>query len=322
MSDFDLRTCFERFNAVCQQKFKRTYNFRALEKEYEQLRAGKRHLAARDVLKLFDSSKTPFHRYWQKPGEKELDQALARERVTLAPLAADGRVIVERLLGVLHSIGVTSLVLRFTHPDRFGIFSTPVASLLQIHRPSTVELYLAFCAELREWQQHFGLSSVADTETGLWTFYELTKGPEESSEADRARADFDRDIWVQRRRAAQVLRPFLQKYGALELARILAEENPKLAGKIAGEEYERLLHCAARRFYRGMKLGVKGAMEIFFRRLEEDGHIRLADTTLLRRTWETRNRAVHGERGLTEEEVEIMIETIERLCLPWDAPSG
>ena len=313
---FDLQTYLALFPEVCRQKFQRPYSFRALEKDYEQLRTGKRWLVARDVVKIFDPTRTPFARYWQKPNEKELDQSLKIRRLMLAPLPADSRELVERLLGVFHNTGVVSLVLRFVHPDRFGIFSTPVVNLLQIHRPTAVELYLAFCDELREWQRHFRLASVAETEMALWAFHQQARGPELTPETEQARREFDADIWIQRRRIAQALRPFLEKYGPLEFARILLEEHPKLAGKIAGEEYERLLRRAARQS--GVKLGVKGSIEILFDRLEHDGRISLEQKTLLRRVWEGRNAAVHPEAGLTPEEVEVMIDTIERICLAWD----
>lgn len=238
---FDLQTYLDRFADVCRRKFQRAYSFRALEKDYEQLRTGKRWLVARDVVKIFDPARTPFARYWQKPNERELDEELKNRRLMLAPIPADSRETVERLLGVFHNTGVVSLVLRFVHPDRFGIFSTPVVNLLQIHRPTAVELYCAFCDELREWQKHFRLASVAETEMALWAFHQQTRGPELTPEAEQARHEFDAEVWIQRRRIAQALRPFLEKYGPLEFARILLEEHPKLAAKIAGEEYERLL---------------------------------------------------------------------------------
>jgi len=312
---FDLNTCFERFNAVCQQKFKRVYNFRALEKDFEQLRGGKRWLVARDILKLFDPARTPFGQYWPEPRERDLDAALKRDHLYMAPAPSD-RELIERVLALVHNIGIVSLVLRFVHPDRFGIFSTPVVNLLQIHRPTTVELYMAFCDELREWQKHFRLSSVADTGTALWTFHEMAKSADHSPESAAARAAFDADVWVQRRRAAQALRPFFKKYGPLELARILVEEHPKLAGKVAGEEYERRLRDIARRM--GLRLGVKGSTEILFDRLEQNGYITLEQKTLLRRIWATRNKSVHPVATLSHEEVENMIDTIEHICLAWD----
>jgi len=316
---FDLRSYLDRFPEVCKKKFGRTYSFSSLEKKFEQLRSGKRWLVAKDVLNVFDPAQTAFARYWPKPVERELDQALKNAHLMLGPLPADARDLVERALGVFQNIGVVALVLRFVHPDRFAVFSTPIMNLLQVYRPRTEEVYLAYCDELRVWKEHFQLPSVASTETALWTYHQLTVDGPEASDAVSARAAFDADIWIQRRRVAQVLRPFLNKYGPLELARILVYEDPNLAGMISGVEYERLLRFAARRLCGGLKLYVKGAVEILFDRLLEGGRISLGDRTLLRRAWSTRCAAVHPESSLTSEEVENMIDIIERICRPWES---
>ena len=199
-----------------------------------------------------------------------------------------------RALNVLHSIGIVSLTLRFVHPDRYGVFSTPIMNLLQVHRPRTIDLYLAYCEELRAWKEHFRMESVADTETALWTYHELVAGETHAGEISTSHAEFDADVWIQRRRVAQVLRPFLRNYGPLELARILVEEEPKLAGKIAGEEYERLLRGAARELCGGMNLNVRGAIDILFNRLADDDYISLEDKAQLDKAWRIRNAAVHA----------------------------
>lgn len=318
MTGFDLRNYLERFAEVCEGEFGRKYNFRLLEKDFSYLRRPEQWLSAKHVLSLFDERKTPFARYWQKPNAKELDAILSRRRLRLALPSDDSRdrELVQSLLDALHNMGTASLVLRFTHPDRFGTFSTPIVHLLQIQRETTLDLYLAYCEELRAWAQHFEMRSVAETEMGLWAFHKLAAGSPRIAADPEARAAFDRDVWVQRRRAAQVLRPFLQKYGPLELARILAEEHPRLAGKIAGEEYERCLRGVARRF--NVTLGVRGAVDILFDCLEQNGYITPEEKTLLRRVWGIRNKAVHPAEEITLEEVENMIDTIERTCLPWE----
>ena len=319
MPDFDLRSYLDRFPEVCRKKFGRTYSFQSLEKKFEQLRSGKRWLVAKDVLNIFDTAQTAFARYWPRPMERELDQTLKKAHLMLGPLPADAHGLVQRLLGIFQNIGIVSLVLRFVHPDRFAVFSTPIMNLLQVYRPRTVDVYLAYCDELGVWKEHFKLPSVASTETALWTYHELTIEEMAASDTVSVRTAFDADIWIQRRRVAQVLRPFLDKYGPLELARILVYEDPSLAGMIAGVEYERLLRFAARRLCGGLRLYVKGATEILFDRLLEGGHISLGDRALLRRAWSARCAAVHPENTPTSEEVENMIDIIERICRPWES---
>ncbi len=317
MPTLDLQAYLAEFPAVCKKKFGRTYNFRHLERDFEQVGAGQRWLAARDVVKLFDPNNTPFARYWPKPTEKELDAMLKAQRLMLAPMPPHPLELVQKLLAVLHNTGVVSIILRFACPERFGIFSTPVLHLVQVQRPKTAELYLAYCEELDRWRQHFRMASVAETEMALWTFHELTSTPTVDVNGDRARQQFEGDVWVQRRRVAQVLRPFLNRYGALELARILTEEDPNLAGKIAGEEYERLLRVAARRFYPAVELK-EGWAKSIIDRLGNDGHITLEQLALLHRIWEIRNHAVHATSRPSSEEVESMVNCIEAVCVPWE----
>ena len=319
MPGIELKSYLDCFPEICKQKFGRSYVFRTLEKKFEPLCTGNRWLAAKDVLNIFDPTATPFGRYWPKPNEKELDQVLKKSRLVLGPAPANPRDLVRRALDVLHSIGIVSLVLRFVHPDRFGVFSTPIMNLLQVHRPRTIELYVAYCDELRAWKEHFRLESVADTETALWAYHELVADETRQTDVSSAHAAFDADVWIQRRRVAQVLRPFLRNYGPLELARILVEEEPKLAGKIAGEEYERLLRVAARELCGGMNLNVRGAIEILFDRLAEDGFISIEDKAQLDKAWRVRNAAVHAGRPPDPEQVDNMIDAIERICRPWEA---
>lgn len=319
MAAFHLRAYLDRFPEVCEKEFGQKYDFRAIERDFSYLRDGKSWLSAKHVLSLFDSRRTPFAHYWQRPDEKELDRVLSSKRLRLGPLADCSREeeLIRSLLDVLHNGGTASLVLRFVYPERFGTFSTPVLHLLGIQRETTIEHYRAYCEELREWQKHFGMKSVAETDTALWTFHKVATGSKAIPADETARHAFDADIWIQRRRVAQVLRPFFQKYGPLELARILAYEQPKLAGKIAGEESERLLRRASLRFYGRHFLERKGAADALIDQLTHDGHVSLPQRTELRRIWAVRNQAVHPEGQPTPEAVENMIDAIERICLPW-----
>lgn len=316
---FQLSAFVDRFNEVSRQKFGCTYDFSVLEAHFREHATGKRHLTAKDVGKLFSADNTPFAKYWPRPHSKVLEERLTTERVYVGPLKDNGEALVQRLLPVFHEIGTVSLLLRFVHPQRFGILSTPVTHLLLVTRPSTVDLYLAYCDELARWCEHFRLTSVAQTDMALWTYAELVKLADDDSDATKARRQFDEDLWVQRERAAQVIRPFFRHYGRLQLAQILLDEDPIIAGKIAAEEYERLLTVASTEFLGRPLPSKKGAPECLIEELGAKRHIRPEDKVELQRVWDTRNKVVHpaGERA-QREEVEVMIDLIQRICVPWE----
>jgi hypothetical protein len=316
---FKLSSYLPIFQKICEQKFGRTYDLDAIEAHFREHATGKRHLTSKDVGKIFSTDNTPYGKYWQRPHAKLLDEVLTKERLYVGPLTKDSKALVQRLLGVFHNIGTSSLVLRFVHPDRFGIFSTPVIHLLQVTRPATVDLYFAYCDELARWCQHFGLPSVAQTETALWTFAETAKLADIDAVAAKARREFDDDMWVQRERAAQVLRPFFKKYGRLQLAQILLDEDPILAGKIAAEEYERLLAMASWHLRQRPLPRERGAAEGLLEELAIKGYIRPEDKIELQRVWQTRNKVVHPSGKRPERaEVEVMIDFIQRICVPWE----
>jgi hypothetical protein len=205
VAGFRLRAYLDRFPEVCEREFGQKYNLRALEKDFSYLRYEKSWLSAKHVLSLFDPRRTPFAHYWQRPDEKGLDKILSKRHLCLA-LPADGsrdEELIGRLLDVLHNAGTASLVLRFTYPERFGTFSTPLAHPLYIQRETTTEHYRAYCEELREWQKHFEMASVTETETAVWTFHKLATGSRKINADESVRHQFDADLWIQRRRLAQ-----------------------------------------------------------------------------------------------------------------------
>jgi hypothetical protein len=318
----NLRSYLERFDEVCRSKFKRAYRFEDLEKDFAYLRKESQWLTASHVEKLFEPRNTPFALYWPQPNLKELDLTLRAQRLRLAPLSADPRVLISRLLAVFHNIGTASLLLRFTYPERFSVFSTPVINLLQVQRPSSTELYVAFCEELALWREHFRLRTVAEAEMALWAYQQVASDAQRAGEGATAVARaLEDDVWAQRRRAAQVLRPFLENYGNLELARILAEESPKLAAMIAGEEYERRLRSAAARYY--PSLSTRGGPWAYnlINLMVQDGHVALEERLRLSQIWDMRNSAVHADDKpsvqLDALAVERMIDSIESICDRW-----
>jgi hypothetical protein len=116
------------------------------------------------------------------------------------------------------------------------------------------------------------------------------------------------------------VRPFLRRYGRLQLAQILVDEDAELAGKIAAEEYERLLGVASVKFCGRRLSRNKGAAEQLIDELERKRKISLAE---LRRAWETRNATIHpGGNPPTREALDVMIDRILSICANWDRSQG
>lgn len=308
----DLKAYLKRFHEMGDRR----YDFSAIEKRFAPLRDGKKWLTADDVLWVLHPDNAPFGDYWPVPSKKHLDQ-LSKKRLRLGLDSQSKENLVRKLLGVLHNTGVTSIILRCTHPDCFGVFSTPVLNVLQLSRNSTVEIYLAYCDELAEWKSHFHLSSVAEVEMAITALEQVIKHGGKESEA--AQNDFQEDLWVQRRRAANVVRPFLKEFGPLPLARILVDEHPRIAGMIAGAEYERLLGVASARFLERELTYEDGANAVLLGELQYRGKISRGQRVKLNEVWEIRNKAVHG-RELPPPAIAVnrMIDNIEKICGSWE----
>jgi hypothetical protein len=307
----DLSACLQAYH----ERF--PYDPAAIEKRFEDHRAGRKSLTASDVRFLFHSNNAPFGNYWPEPNKKILDQLSRR------PLRLDSRLqdekdkedLVRRLLGVVHDIGVASVILRFVHPNCFGVFSSPVHALLLVNRRSVLELYLAYCDELIAYKEKFHLSSVAEVEMALTGLYEIMKG--EGVDSEDAQREFQKHIWVQRKRAENVVRPFLRGRGKLELAKILVREDPSLAAMIAREEYDRRLQYASRKYRQCELPREKDAGTKLLDWLECKDRITLADKRNLKRVYRVCSEAVHARSKPSAEKVDRMIDAIEKICKDW-----
>ena len=319
MSHFELKSYLEAFPGICKARFNRAYDFTALEYECSRLGTGERHLSARDIQKMLDPMRTPFATYWHPPDHKTLDAQLSKLRIKVGPFASDEdvRSRIQSLLPLLHSIGLVSIVFRFADPGNFGIFSTPVISVLCVQRPNTPDAYLAYSEELRRWRDHFKMGTVAETEIALWVYQHMANDPD-TRIAEKHLRRFQADVWVQRRRVAQTIGPFLRDFGALELASILLYEDPNLAGKIVAEEYEARLLAAKSKYLPKLKMKLGWAESLLTYLVTT--HVILPEQKIaLDEVWDLRNKSVHAGEAPTAEEVEKMIRVVREYCSGWSS---
>lgn len=93
----------------------------------------------------------------------------------------------------------------------------------------------------------------------------------------------------------------------------------RLAGMIAGAEYERLLGVASLRFLGHELTSEDGANAQLLRELQFRSKISKGQRVRLNEVWEIRNKAVHGrELPPPATAVNRMIDNIERICGSWE----
>lgn len=152
----------------------------------------------------------------------------------------------------------------------------------------------------------------------LWAYHEVTVSPLQGRGVEKARRGFENDLWIQRRRLEQVISPFVDNHGPVELARILCERHSRIAAMLAGVEFERLLRLkwrsACTRDMHKQKVGA----DSIIKELAKQSVIDWAEERRLAAAWAVRNKAVHPDSTLSREEVDEMISCIESICFDWE----
>ena len=230
--------------------------------------------------------KTTWHLQWKTLSEKDL---------------------VQQLHGVFRQIEPVSMVLRFIDPIRYGIISSPVATILGV-RPQrkATDTYETYLNSLRDVGRERGFGRTADVEMGLWA---LQVGALDGflPEAQRGtlKESYNRDVRLRQMETRNLTVHLFCENTKLKVAESLLGTNVPLAGQIAGIEFEQLVGKrvrSARSVRRGMTLSE------LINRLEPS---RLRPR--LHRARAIRNDAIHERDKVTKEGVEFLIEMARKV---------
>ena len=119
--------------------------------------------------------------------------------------------------------------------------SHSLASQLYITATDLPEFYLKYCLELKAWSEYEWPTksrlTVEDAEYALWTWYRIAYKSEDPKQRNKARREFRRDSWVQKRREMRVAES-LNWGRRLDLARAYVNSDPTVAAIIAWREFE------------------------------------------------------------------------------------
>ena len=229
--------------------------------------------------------KTTWHLQWQTLPEKEL---------------------VEQLHGVFRQIEPVSMVLRFIDPNRYGIFSSPVATILGVrHRRRAAVMYQeAYLKSLRKVRDERGFDRTADVEMALWALQlgvlDRRSLPEEHRHG--LKESYERDVPLRRLATGNLTSQLFSENTKLSVAEYLLgkKEETALAGQIAGIEFEQVV---GKRVRPAGSARQDETLHDLINRFEPS-HIR----SDLHRARAIRNDAIHQPDKVTKERVEFLIE--------------
>ncbi len=250
--------------------------------------------------------------FW--PPVDELKRDLG-QGLDLRQLPDGEEVVIRKLLEVYRQIEPVSVVLRFVQPKDYGIVSAPVEKMLGIgpdRRQS--DRYLRYTHSLRELRDSRGFETAAQVDMALWALQVgiLDGGPlrRDAKHAEQARAmeaAFDDDIGLRQLRTRNLIKPLFVEFSELRLAEALLPTDFKIAGKLAGIEFEywirRWLGTGA---YRDDKDSLYGIIRAGCYRQNRSLYEELDSAR------KTRNDAIHDPERLTSLRVQKLIEAAKK----------
>jgi hypothetical protein len=170
-----LRICREQYGEVAISKYGRDFNWQSIEDRVsKELRLiEKRSLTCADLRFFEDEALWPFGMFASLPEDEKLSRTLKEISVDFLHLPKNETKVITDLLGVLRSIDLVSIILRFVRPDYFGVISPPVERMLDLRRGNNaVETYRYYLADLRKIANAFDLGRAANADMALWVLHE------------------------------------------------------------------------------------------------------------------------------------------------------
>lgn len=182
----------------------RAFNLDAIERSVSQLRKVKQPLAYETLNSLLDQKHWWIEPYWVWPPKDHVDRALRKTAFDLWELPAKGESKgIDELLRAFKSIELVSIILRFVHPEHYGILSPPIERVLDVRRgDNAAETYLNYTRNLQSIRQHYGFKRAADADMALWVLHAKCFG---QCPDPVVKKQYERDSYMWEMRAANLL---------------------------------------------------------------------------------------------------------------------
>jgi len=293
MSQFDLKKLLPCYQEVAILKYGGTLDFKRLEKSMEPVRLGREEFSNQHLEMLERDNLFPA--WWKLP--KLIGPELEVLKGAFRNIQPRDQDLVQKLFDIFKNIEVLSCLLRVICPQHYGIYSAPVENLLSIKAETPVRKYLVYLENLTELQEEYGLERIADVDMALFALCCLLNEGyiRQNPEYHQIYLDYlERPNLVKKISARNALRNIRQEnIYYLDLAESFLENDPEIAGILAGKELECLINRLFSELQTRHKIYPPGPMpekleelalrKVFSDQVKED----------IQKWWDTRNDCVH-----------------------------
>jgi hypothetical protein len=307
-----LHECFELAGRVRKEFYPDFTDLDELEKIGAQIRSSRR-LTYEDAGRIL----MPNAQFWVMPGKPEFEGQIEKGEIDLWNLPRKEEEVVTALLLTFRHIGPVSALLRFLHPEGYGIFSAPVVEILETRRQlsfkgalhSIPDMYIGYLHNLRDLRDRRGFERVADVETALWALYEgvLRRQLPGCEHLEKA---FYEDAEVRAIRVRNLVDDLLNSTQQRDLAEALIEVDVLRSAQFAGLEFERRVREYAEKA--DPEYNDEHCLYDVIRQLSDK---RILDSTVAgfwHKARKVRNRAAHGRKP-QDVDVRFLLETLDKV---------
>jgi hypothetical protein len=129
-------------------------------------------LSYSDLEIIADEKYWPFKKYWMWPCRCQIENKLPNTEGWFNKLPSDEEKIIADLNKIFMNIALVSIVLRFSIPKEYAIYSSPPLNILRIERGiSEVEEYLTYVNEMRILRKSFGVEKTSEVDMIVWAIF-------------------------------------------------------------------------------------------------------------------------------------------------------
>ena len=307
MEEHYLLRCLREYPDVTEIKYGKRYELHRIEELVAHVRrTGK--LTPEDVWKIRDNTFWIYDRHWAIPDPQAVREGLQRvsERLDFWHHLRKRELLVQTLYEVFRNIEIVSIILRFVLPEYFGIYSPPMARILEVRRGHRdTETYLNYLDNLEEIRRHYpGFRSIAEVNMAVWVLHERVYGIHFSEEI---RKSFDEDRFMEGLRLRNMAH--LLDLSDVRLARSLFPVNLRLSAQLAGFCFEQKVRRLYEKVFRESPQYID--LKDLINRLQGAEAIDGFRAGLWHHARVIRNDALHSPEKLTEIGVRDLLAELE-----------